>query len=127
MTDVTIRGIDDEVYSKFAAEAKKNGKSIGELTTEVMRAFVDRDAPRSYKIQNIDTITVSKSDLDSMDGMVSFANIDELEFMSDVDWQTFKEKVESITNIDKVVIPPSLSKLQVLSRSKNIDAVVQRK
>jgi hypothetical protein len=36
MTDVTIRGIDDDVYSKFAAEAKRRGISIGELTTLAM-------------------------------------------------------------------------------------------
>ena len=33
MTDVTIRGIEDDVYAKFTAEAKKRELSIGELTT----------------------------------------------------------------------------------------------
>lgn len=126
MTDVTIRGIDDEVYSKFAAEAKKNGKAIGELTTEVMRAFVDRGSPKVYKIQNIDTLTVSRVDLESMDGMVAFTNIDELEFMDDVDWATFKERVDIIVNVDKIVLPKGLSKFQVLSKSKNIDQVVTK-
>ncbi len=41
MADVTIRGIDDEVYARFTGEAKKRGISIGELTTIVMRALVD--------------------------------------------------------------------------------------
>jgi len=126
MTDVTIRGIDDEVYSKFAAEAKKNGKAIGELTTEVMRSFVDRGSPKIYKIQNIDSLTVSKVDLESMDGLVAFTNIDELEFMEDVDWATFKDRVDSIVNVDRIVLPKGLSKFQVLSKSKNIDQVITK-
>lgn len=126
LTDVTIRGIDDEVYSKFAAEAKKGGKAIGELTTEVMRSYVDRSAPKIYKIQNIDNLTVSKVDLESMDGLVAFTNIDELEFMEDVDWATFKDRVDSIVNVDRIVLPKGLSKFQVLSKSKNIDQVTTK-
>ncbi|OPY33295.1 MAG: hypothetical protein A4E32_00972 [Methanomassiliicoccales archaeon PtaU1.Bin124] len=123
MTDVTIRGIDDEVYSKFAAEAKKNGKAIGELTTEVMREYVEREIPKPYKICNIDNLPVTKIDLESMDGKVIFQNIDVLEFMEDVDWATVKERVERIENVDRIIIPKGLSKFQILSKAKNIDTV----
>ncbi|MFA5312059.1 MAG: hypothetical protein WC375_01930 [Methanomassiliicoccales archaeon] len=126
MTDVTIRGIDDDVYSRFAAEAKKGGKAIGELTTEVMRAYVDKDTPVSYKIQNIDKLTVSKIDLESMDGLIVFMNIDYLEFMDDVDWTLFKAHVDRIENVDKVVVPRSLSKFQILTRAKNVDKVMTK-
>lgn len=126
MTDVTIRGIDDDVYSRFAAEAKKSGKAIGELTTEVMRAYVGREIPIVYKIQNIDKLSVSKVDLESMDGPVYFLNIDVLEFMDDVDWALFKDHVDSIVNVDKVILPRTLSKFQILSKAKNVDKVITK-
>jgi hypothetical protein len=126
MTDVTIRGIEDEVYSRFAAEAKKGGKAIGELTTEVMRAYLDKDLPISYLIQNIDKLTVSKVDLESMDGPIHFMNIDVLEFMEDVDWTVFKAHVERIENVDKIIVPKTLSKFQILSKSRNVDKVATK-
>lgn len=124
MTDVTIRGIDDDVYSKFAAEAKQTGKAIGELTTEVMAAYVGRDKPAVYKIQNIDTLSVSRNDLNTMDGPVIFLNIDVLEFEDDVDWTSFKDHVERIENVDKIVLSKNLSKFQILSKAKNVEKIV---
>jgi hypothetical protein len=127
MTDVTIRGIDDEVYARFAAEAKKRGISIGEQTTEVMRDFVDKASNPGYSINNIEDLEVVKRDLETMDGPVSFNNIDVLEFADDVDWETFKVKVGSIVNVDKVVIPSTLTKLQVLIKARNVSEVRTRK
>jgi len=126
MTDVTIRGIDDEVYSRFAAEAKKCGKAIGELTTEVMRAYVGRDMPVSYLVQNIETLSVSKNDLESMDGPISFMNIEVLEFLDDVDWNVFKTHVDRIVNVEKIIISKSLSKFQVLTKAVKIESVVTK-
>lgn len=128
MTDVTIRGIEDDVYSNFAAEAKKRGISIGELTTKVMRDFVGGSAgTTTYQIANLDRLSVSKNDLESTDGVVSFTNIDVLEFEDDVDWKTFNSRVEKITNVDTILIPKSLSKFQVLTKSRNVDEVKPRK
>ena len=40
-------GIDDETYSQFAAEAKKKGIPIGELTTAAMKAMIATLPPPS--------------------------------------------------------------------------------
>jgi len=124
MTDVTIRGIDDEVYARFAAEAKKRGVPIGELTTMVMRNLVDEERKPSYRIGNLEDLSVSKTDLESMDAPVVFADIETLEFESDVDWPVFKAQVQSIDNVETVMIPRSLSKFQVLTKSRNVEEVV---
>jgi hypothetical protein len=124
MTDVTIRGIDDEVYARFAAEAKKRGVPIGELTTMVMRNLVDEERKPSYRIGNLEDLSVSKTDLESMDAPVVFANIETLEFESDVDWPVFKAQVQSIDNVETVKVPRSLSKFQVLTKSRNVEEVV---
>lgn len=125
-TDVTIRGIDDEVYSRFAAEAKRRGVPIGELTTEAMRDLVGAaDAP-TYHLENQEKLSVSKNDLESLDGPVRFSNIEVLEFEDDVDWGVFKAHVSSIDGVEKVLLPKGLSKFQVLTRAKNVEAFGKR-
>jgi len=127
MTDVTIRGIDDEVYARFAAEAKRKGVSIGELTTEVMRERVEKLANPGYCINNIEELEVLRKDLESMDGPICFSNIEVLSFADDVDWDTFKAKVGSMVNIDTVSIPVNLTKLQVLIKVRNVAEIKVRK
>jgi len=120
---VTIRGIDDDIYAKFAAEAKKRGVPIGELATQVMRDLVEKGATPVYKIEGLENISVSKRDLKSLDGIVRFSNIEVLEFEDDVDWDVFKDKVERIEDVENVVIPRNLSKFQVLTKARNVEHV----
>jgi hypothetical protein len=127
MTDVTIRGIDDETYSRFAAEAKRRGVSIGELTTQAMSSFIAADTGPSYRIGDIDALTVSRSDLESLEGPVTLENIDMLEFDGTVDWPTFSQKVKRIENVDLLVLSKGLSKFQVLTKSKNVSLIRSKK
>jgi hypothetical protein len=127
LTDVTIRGIDDETYAQFAAEAKKRSMPIGELTTEAMRALLDAAGVPVYTIGNLDMLSVSKSDLDSVEGYVVLTSIDMLEFEDDVDWPTFNQKVKMINNVEIMKIPKALSKFQVLTKAKNIELIESKK
>ncbi|OPY33139.1 MAG: hypothetical protein A4E32_00813 [Methanomassiliicoccales archaeon PtaU1.Bin124] len=123
MTDVTIRGIDDEVYAKFTAEAKKREMSIGELTTIVMRALVEDISTTNYRIGNLSSLQVSKKDLESLKGAVLFHNIKTLEFAEDIDWDTFDQRVMSIKNCTKVLIPHTLTRFQVLTKCAMVSEV----
>ncbi len=116
MTDVTIRGIEDDVYAKFTAEAKRRDLSIGELTTIVMRALVEDIGTTNYRIGNLTVLLVSKRDLESLKGPVMFHNIKTLEFADDIDWDSFDRSVMSIKNCAKVLIPQSLTRFQVLTK-----------
>jgi len=127
MADVCIRGVDDDVYARFAAEAKKQGKAIGELATEVMRGAIDKDASPSYRIKDLDILTVSKNDLESVDGPVVFEDIRMLTFDDDVTWPVFNEHVEMIRDVAMINLPKTLSKFQVLTRSKDVAAISNRK
>lgn len=123
MTDVTIRGIDDEVYARFAAEAKRRGLAIGEFATIAMReALKESDRP-VYRIENQEDLSVSKRDLESMDGPIIFADIESLEFEDDVDWALFRQHVERIEDVENLIIHKSLSKFQVLTKSRNVESV----
>lgn len=123
MTDVTIRGIDDETYAQFAAEAKKRGLAIGELTTIAMRSVISESAGPCCKIGDIEYLTVTKDDLLSIDGPVTLENIELLDFDESVDWPIFKERVKEINNVDLIRLPRSLSKFQVLTKSKNVELI----
>jgi len=127
MTDVCIRGVDDEVYARFAAEAKKRGMAIGELATVVMREVVDRGVSPSYRLKDLNMLSVSKTDLESVDGPVVFSDIELLNFEDDVTWQVFNEHVESIRDVAMISLPKSLSKFQVLTKSKDVAAIANRK
>ncbi len=123
MTDVTIRGIDDDVYSRFAAEAKKRGIPIGELATKAMNDLVKAAQAPSYHLENLEHLSVSRSDLESIDGPIIFSGIEVLEFEDDVDWNVFKAHVERIQNVEKVLVPKGLSKFQVLTKSSNVEQI----
>ncbi|NLT38001.1 MAG: hypothetical protein GXX95_07575 [Methanomassiliicoccus sp.] len=123
MTDVTIRGIDDDVYSNFTAEAKRRNLSIGELTTIVMRALIDDVGTTNYRIGNLSSLNVSRKDLESLKGPVLFHNIKLLEFTDDVDWNLFDKRVMSIKNCTKVMIPQSLTRFQVLTKCAQVGEV----
>lgn len=126
MTDVTIRGIDDDVYAKFTAEAKRRELSIGELTTIVMRALVEDVGTTNYRIGNLVALEVTRKDLESLKGPVMFHNIKTLEFGEDIDWDLFDKSVMSIKNVGRVLIPGTLTRFQVLTKCGNVGEVRSR-
>ncbi len=123
MTDITIRGIEDETYSLFAAEAKKRGVPIGELTTAAMKAWIATSAAPVYHIGTMEHLTVSKSDLESVELPVVLSNIEVLEFDDTVDWPTFNRQVKEINSVEVIRIHKSLSKFQVLIKAKNVETI----
>lgn len=123
MTDVTIRGIDDEIYARFTAEAKRRGVPIGELTTLVMKALVDETTTRTFRIGDLGELKVMKKDLDTLDGMVTFYNIKNLEFEDQIDWETFDKKVGAIVNVSNVKIPSKITRFQALTKCRTVGKV----
>ena len=126
MTDVTIRGIDDNVYSLFSAEARKRGVSIGELVTQVMRALLEESTNENYTIENLKELSVSRRDLESIDGLVSFIGIKNLVMEDDITWDVFKTSVDVIRRVEIVSIPKTLTKFQVLTKCKHVTKIVER-
>jgi hypothetical protein len=126
VTDVTIRGIDDETYSQFAAEAKKRGVPIGELTTAAMKEMIATSTAPVYRIGAMEHLTVTKVDLDSIELPVILSNIEVLDFDDTVDWPTFNRQIKEINNVELIRIRKSLSKFQVLTKAKNIEDIQSR-
>ena len=126
MTDVTIRGIDDETYSQFAAEAKKRGIPIGELTTSAMKTLIAASSAPVYRIGNMEHLTVTRIDLDSIEFPVILSNIEVLDFDESVDWPTFNKQIKEIVNVEMIRVGRSLSKFQVLTKAKNVVEIKSR-
>ena len=127
MTDVTIRGIDDNVYSLFSAEARRRSIPIGELVTQVMRIFLEETSEKTFRVENLDELTLTREELESVGGPIGFSGIKTLTISDDIDWELFDQYVDEIRKSKTVVIPNSLTKLQVLTKCRNVDKVVKSK
>jgi hypothetical protein len=127
MTDVTTRGIEDEIYSKFAAEAKRRRASICELTTTATISFISESTGPSYRIGDVEALSVSRTDLESLGGPVTLENNDMLESDETVDWPTFSWQVKEINKVDILIVPKGLSKFQVLTKSRIVSLIRAKK
>ncbi len=127
MTDVTIRGIDDNVYSLFSAEARRRSVPIGELVTQVMRIFLEETSEKVFRVENLDELTINKKELESVGGPIGFSGIKTLTISKDVDWELFDQYVDEIRKSKTVIIPDSLTKLQVLTKCRDVDKIVSAK
>ncbi len=127
MTDVTIRGIDDSVYSLFSAEARRRSIPIGELVTQVMRIFLEETSEKRFTIEDQDELTLTRDELESVGGPIGFNGIKVLTISDDVDWELFDKYVDEIRKSKTVIIPDSLTKLQVLTKCRNVDKIVKDK
>ena len=123
MTNVTIRGIDDQTYLKFSAQATLQGVSIGELTTRAMNALLDKEQGPIYRIGNMEDISINRNDLESLDGVVIFQNLERLTLEEDIDWPIVQERIRSIENVEMLVIPKSVSKFQILTKARNVEKI----
>ena len=125
MTDVTIRGIDDSVYSLFSAEARRRSVPIGELVTQVMRIFLEETSEKRFTIEGQDELTLTRDELESVGGPIGFSGIKVLTISDDIDWELFDKYVDEIRKSKTVIIPKSLTKLQVLTKCRNVDKIVK--
>ena len=123
MTDVTIRGIDDHVYSLFSAEARRRSVPIGELVTQVMRIFLEETSEKRFTVEGQDELTITRDELESIGGPIGFSGIKTLTISNDIDWELFDQYVDEIRKSKTVIIPDSLTKLQVLTKCRNVDKV----
>jgi len=126
VTDVTIRGIDDHVYSLFSAEARRRSVPIGELVTQIMRIFLEETSEKRFTVEGLEELTLTREDLLSVGGPISFNGIKTLTISEDIDWELFDKYVDEIRKSKTVIIPDSLTTLQVLTKCRNVDRVIKK-
>lgn len=121
MTNVTIRGIDDQTYLKFSARATLEGVAVGELTTRAMNEYLEKDQGKLYRIGNLEDISINRKDLESLDGVVILQNIERLTLEDDLDWPLVNERIRSIENVETLVLSKGVSKFQILTKARNVE------
>lgn len=108
--DITIRGVNKELYEQFTVYAKKHGLSAGDAFDSIVmidkqpwRRFISRHGhPRHGKapeiIRDLDKLVVTKQDLVSAgeNTMFLFSKITDLTFEKDVDASTLVKHVRLI-------------------------------
>jgi hypothetical protein len=110
MKDITLRGVNKELYDQFTSFVKKIGAATGVVFTNVLISFLHqpwrmhgrRKAPMfgapPENISDLDKLTITKSDLTAAgeSTMYLFSNIKELIFEKDVDASTLVKHVKMI-------------------------------
>ncbi len=147
----SIRGLDPEIYDRFAKVARELGVSVGELMNEAMRFMLSlvsvgtvagvegikllMKSLRGVKgiheslgnvevISGLDELEVSREDLESIDKPVIFMNIKKLVFKEGIDRELIESKVRGIKLVDEVVVPKSIPKLIVARKCSMVRKLV---
>ena len=144
---VTIKGVDKELYDKALQLSREMGITVGELGNKSLKAFISlvdvtnkavtsmaqalsesgkafvEGAKGVSVISNIDELTVSREDLESLDSQVTFRGIKRLIFNNDVTWELFNSKVSSIIMCDEVVLPKTIPKLKAIEKMRFVKKV----
>lgn len=147
--DVTIRGVNPELYNSVAELSRRLGISIGEAINEAMKLFLDarsglitsigpllegmRTAGKSIgeglsnltpvPISDVEEMELSKEDFEKFGRRVLITNVRKLILSQDVDEKTIEKYVAVIRNCEEVSFPKGLSKLLALSKCRNVKKV----
>lgn len=134
--NVTIRGLDADVYRDFASLSKSLGKNIGEVVTSLMDSFLaEQGATRTFSfkaggrteeellIEDMDYLKITNKDLVTSKRKVRFDEIKELVFSEDVEFSAFDKFVVQISDCDTVRFPETLPKLLAISKCKDCENI----
>ncbi len=143
--DVTIRGLDSELYRRASEIAKRMGVSVGEVFNEALRTFIaivdgvtsafepiaqgigggiSRVISReTVPIAGLDELEVNDRDFEELGKKVIFSDIGRLTL--NVSKENFERYVVLIKECEEVVIPQTIPKLLVLSRARGVKRLVQ--
>ncbi len=147
--DITIRGVNPELYNSVAELSRRLGISIGEAINEAMRLLLDvrsglagsiqpliegvKEAGKSVSegisnltpipISGVEEIELSKEDFEKFGKRVLISDVGKVVFSQDVDEGTLEKYVAVIRDCEEVSFPKSVSKLLALSKCRNVGKV----
>lgn len=137
---ITIRGIDRDLYKNVVKLARETGRTIGEVvnealrlvvgltgaTKEIGREFIEgakESGRRAIEVGGLEELTVSREDLEDIEGEVVFKNIKILRLSPDIPFELFNRKVKAVILCDEVVLPATYPKLKALTKFKLVKRV----
>jgi len=150
---ITIRGIDEKLYKKIVSLSKETGETVGELVNRGLKMVIDAmstgssfirkavvpgkafmeglsqawekkgEVQEAMIISDIGELELSKEDLEVTEKRIVFKKIGKLTIKPDVNFDLFKEKVESIILVDELYIPNTFPKLEIASMSRMVKKI----
>lgn len=135
--NISIKGVQKEIYSRVLKLTRDTGKTLGEVTNEAYRSFLSGvdgakllsknflegvSSSQVKYVENIKSLTLEKSDLEHFTGKVAFRHMDLL-ILKDLTTEDVESHISSITNVKVVKIPDTVSKASILLRGSYIDEI----
>ncbi|MFX0182580.1 MAG: hypothetical protein ACFE95_05800 [Candidatus Hodarchaeota archaeon] len=138
LKNVTIRGIDSEIYDEFSHSMKMLNMTIGDAVTKMMRDVIE-DLDESFSdlkirsklsfkklfdrlekasVRHHRRLIITGKDLLEANAALSFSHIGELIISPDVTREIFNKHIRHISHCRTVRVPDILPKLLLLSRIK---------
>ncbi|MFX1284045.1 MAG: hypothetical protein ACFFB5_10340 [Promethearchaeota archaeon] len=142
LKNVTIRGIDSDIYDQFSYKIRNLRMNLGEAITKMMNDIImdlddsldDLPALRArttfnnftlerLSINHYDRLKISRADLEEANAQVNFSHIDKLTFLPDVTREVFTQYVKSVSHCGTVRMPSIFPKLIMYSKLQFCDRI----
>lgn len=142
LKNVTIRGINSEVYDQFSHKIRNLRMNLGEAITKMMNDIIidlddslnDLPALRArttfdnfhlerLSINHYDRLKISRADLEEANAQVVFSHINKLTFLPDVTREIFTRYVKRVTHCGIVRMPSIFPKLIMYSKLQFCDRI----
>ncbi|WP_016731756.1 hypothetical protein [Saccharolobus islandicus] len=144
---ITIRGVDEKIYRKLTEIARSSGKTIGEVTNQAFRTFLDlSDAAKrtasgvvesgktfieGFKegignliiISDIDELSVNKEEMMQTGKPIAFKGIKKLSLVNISD-DDVEKYIQEISDVDELIIPPNINKLKLLQKCRRVKKII---
>jgi len=136
---VTIKGIRNDLYKRMKELAYETGKTLGDVTNDAylaMEATADGllDVSRNFQmglssggskvLGHMNELELTGKEIADANKKILIRNVKKLT-LKDIDDKTATRYIFSIRDVDELVIPQGLSKVELLSRCTSIGKVVQ--
>ena len=142
LKNVTIRGIDSDIYDQFSHQIRNLRMNLGDAITKMMKdIIVDLDeslddlpalrirttfnnfALERLSINHYDRLKIGRADLEEANAKISFSHIDKLTFLPDVTREVFTRYVKSVSHCGIVRMPSIFPKLIMYSKLQFCDRI----
>jgi len=137
--NVTIRGVDGQIYDEFSQVIQSSGMTMGDALSKMMRD-VSRDFDEVFpklsatnlkymmkkdkiSVEHFDNLSVSLKDLEETDKRVRFQHIRCLTIEEDITIEAFETYIARIEHCGIVRIPEVLPKLLIYSKISHSDQI----
>ncbi len=137
--NVSVKGIQKDLYHRILDLARSTGKTVGEITNDAYKGFlitvnsakevsknlVEGAKQSKYQsISNLGQVDITGSELKDFDKQVSFSHIKKLR-ISDITDSDFTKHIAEIQNVAELTVSKEVKKVSILKKCSFVDKIKQ--